>query len=105
MTRPKNEDWPITRSRSVHFSTSEIAAITYGYHNQRPCRDVARELSCPIRTINAWYAKLREGWEPGQKPQTRPGSDACFVAPVVERPIPAPNALPWCIPKLRAGRA
>lgn len=104
MARPKNEDWIITRGRSDHFTVDEIEMIRIGFKLQRPCRDVARELLCPIRTINAWYAKLKEGWEPG-KPQTRPSSERSLVAPMQKRTVPKPNAMPWCLAKMRAGRA
>lgn len=102
--KPRPETWHITRSRTQHFTPAEIQIIAEGYKIGRSCREVACELHCAIRTVNNWYAKLKKGWVPGNV-KVRPGSDVIYYAPVPKRQMPAPNALPWCLPKLTARRA
>jgi len=100
MSRP--ETWEKPRGRGDHFGPEEIARIRTGYDNDENTELLASELKCARRTINCWYRKFRAGWRPD-----RPSVSEAKIYPIQKerKPIPAPNAMPWCIGRLTARRA
>jgi len=52
-------DWQRARSHGQHFTADEIAIIRDGFRAGRLTHEVARELQCAPRSVDARYAALR----------------------------------------------
>lgn len=58
MSKPR-ETWDKPRARHEHFTEAEIEKIHTGFNEGKSSKDVAQDLQCSIRVINAHYAMLR----------------------------------------------
>jgi hypothetical protein len=55
------DDWKPYRTKQQHFTAAEVELITNGFAAGRPAKDVARELQCASRSIQARYKRMTDG--------------------------------------------
>lgn len=59
--RQKQDPWRKPRGPANHFTPDEIAEIKAAFIAERQPKDIAEQLKCSQRSINRYYAMLREG--------------------------------------------
>jgi hypothetical protein len=57
----KPDDWEKRRTNGQCLNADEVRIVEDGYRIGRSAREVARDLKCATRTINARYDRMRGG--------------------------------------------
>lgn len=59
--RQKPESWRKPRGPANHFTPAEVEIVRAAFNANRTPKDIAEQLKCSQRSINRYFAMLRDG--------------------------------------------